>query len=119
LPFLDYRLVEYSFSLPSNVKIHNAENKYLLRRTFSKYITKQIISRKDKMGFVSPQEVWQKTLLKNIMKDFLLSPEKSGLLNQKEVEKMTKHYFQSESNLYGWKLWRVFCFKYWYSIMFT
>ncbi len=53
LPFMDYRIVDFGFSLPENFKIYNGWNKYFLRNAFTK-INSEIKWRKDKKGFTSP-----------------------------------------------------------------
>ncbi|MFA9373103.1 MAG: asparagine synthase (glutamine-hydrolyzing) [Poseidonibacter sp.] len=55
-PFLDYNLVNYLFSVDSNIKVGNT-NKYLLKKIALKYIPKQIINR-TKKGFNSPFNEW-------------------------------------------------------------
>ncbi len=50
-PFLDYRLVEFAFSLPDSFKIRRGETKYLLRRAMEDLLPKAISHRQDKRGF--------------------------------------------------------------------
>ena len=58
VPFLDYRLVEFVLSLPSEYKIGNGISKRILRDAMSEYVPKEIIERYDKLAFVTPEEVW-------------------------------------------------------------
>jgi asparagine synthase (glutamine-hydrolysing) len=55
-PFLDYNLVNYLFSVDSNIKVGDT-NKYLLKKIAAKYIPETIINRKKK-GFNSPFNEW-------------------------------------------------------------
>ncbi|TDH23299.1 asparagine synthase (glutamine-hydrolyzing) [Segetibacter sp. 3557_3] len=57
LPYLDHRLVEYILSLPSHFKIANGFSKYIVRETLDE-LPEAIRYRKDKMGFVAPDELW-------------------------------------------------------------
>ena len=57
-PFLDYRLVEFTFSLPAIYKIHQGWSKYLLRVATKDLLPEEIRWRKDKMGFVTPEMIW-------------------------------------------------------------
>ena len=59
LPFLCPRLVEYTIGLDDKYKIKNAYTKYVLRQAVPE-MPLAIRERKDKMGFVSPDEVWMK-----------------------------------------------------------
>ena len=58
LPFLDYRLVEFAISTPSSYKIHNGITKCLLRAAMKDILPEKILNRKDKMGFVTPEQYW-------------------------------------------------------------
>lgn len=59
-PFLDYRLVEFNLSLPSDYKIQNGWTKRILRESMKHTLPEEIRLRRDKMGFVTAEEVWLK-----------------------------------------------------------
>ena len=62
-PFTDdHQLVEWVFSLPSSLKIKKGINKYLLRKAMEGRVPEEIINRKDKLGYVTPNQQW---LMKN------------------------------------------------------
>lgn len=79
-PFLDYRLVEFAFSLPSDFKIKNFINKKIIRDYAKNIVSPSIINRSDKMGFISPQELWQKNQLSNIFNTTFSSLQKNNYL---------------------------------------
>lgn len=56
LPFLDYRLVNLSFGLPSNLVTQNGWTKYVIRRAMEGCAPKEVIWRRDKKGFPTPSE---------------------------------------------------------------
>jgi asparagine synthase (glutamine-hydrolysing) len=56
-PFLDYRLVDFCFSLPDHYKINNGWQKHLIRQAMHE-MPSEIRFRKDKKGFTTPQEKW-------------------------------------------------------------
>jgi asparagine synthase (glutamine-hydrolysing) len=56
-PFLDYRLVDFCFSLPDEMKIKNGWQKYLMRETLTQ-MPETIRYRKDKKGYTTPQDKW-------------------------------------------------------------
>ena len=58
LPFLNYQLVEFVFSLSSNFKIRSAWTKWLLRKAMEDKLPTDITWRKDKVGFEPPQKKW-------------------------------------------------------------
>ncbi|MBK7667510.1 MAG: asparagine synthase (glutamine-hydrolyzing) [Sphingobacteriaceae bacterium] len=56
-PFLDYRLVDFCFTLPDNMKINEGWQKYLMRETLGQ-MPNEIRYRKDKKGYTTPQDKW-------------------------------------------------------------
>ena len=64
LPFLDYRLIELLAHLPADQKLFKGWTKYVFRKAMENNLPKSIVWRKDKQGFVNPQEQWLKHELK-------------------------------------------------------
>lgn len=60
VPFLDYRLIEFIYSLPSSFLDKNGVTKRILRDSMSGIIPDKIRDRKDKKGFITPEERWIK-----------------------------------------------------------
>jgi asparagine synthase (glutamine-hydrolysing) len=88
LPFLDHKLVEFVFSLPSNLKIHNGWTKWLLRKTMDKKIPDDIVWRKDKIGYEPPQQQWMENkILQEYMHEAKRKLVKQGILAQKVMDK--------------------------------
>lgn len=58
LPFLDHRLVEYVFSLPTHWLMHGGSNKYLLREAMRGILPEPVRQRRDKFGFPVPEVRW-------------------------------------------------------------
>ncbi len=58
LPFLDFRLVEFAFSLPDDAKLDGVETKAILRRALADRVPGPVRERRDKMGFETPTDVW-------------------------------------------------------------
>lgn len=58
LPFLAHELVEFVFSLPDDLKIRNGWTKYLLRASIDDLLPREIVWRKEKVGYEPPQEEW-------------------------------------------------------------
>jgi asparagine synthase (glutamine-hydrolysing) len=67
LPFLDYRLVEFLLKLPTDYKIRRGRTKAVLRQALRGIVPDAILDRRDKVGFITPQEVWMKKRLGRVM----------------------------------------------------
>lgn len=74
-PFLDYRLVEYLFSLGPEYKIRNGFTKYILRESLKGVLPDRIRLRRDKMGFATPLEKWFRIDLKEKVREIFNSEE--------------------------------------------
>ena len=61
LPFLDYRLVDFMFTVPSHLKIDNGTTKVILREAMKDTIPKKIADRQSKFGFETKEEDWFRT----------------------------------------------------------
>jgi asparagine synthase (glutamine-hydrolysing) len=68
LPFLDYRMVESSLSLNNNFKIKNGWTKYILRKSIEPLVPKDIVWRKNKLGFNAPESLWLSSYRQNMLK---------------------------------------------------
>ena len=58
VPFLDYRLVHKTLSLPSNSLIRSGTTKRILRESMYGIVSEKIRKRQDKIGFESPEAEW-------------------------------------------------------------
>jgi asparagine synthase (glutamine-hydrolysing) len=58
LPFLDYRLVERSLSLPPGLKMRAGWTKWMLRHAMSDLLPGNIAWRRNKIGFAAPEQLW-------------------------------------------------------------
>lgn len=67
VPFLDHRLVEFIFSLPSRFKIRDGYTKRVLRDGMKGIIPDKIRWRVKKLGFATPERKWQQTVLKPLI----------------------------------------------------
>jgi asparagine synthase (glutamine-hydrolysing) len=59
VPFLDHRLVEASLMLPDRLKVDGPrERKIVLRRAMSGIVPEEVLDRRDKVAFQSPERRW-------------------------------------------------------------
>lgn len=57
-PFLDYRLVDYVFTLPPEYLMHNGWTKYILRRSVEEVVPKKVIWNRKKQGMPFNTHAW-------------------------------------------------------------
>ena len=70
-PLMDHELVEWLATLPSSLKIHSGESKYLLKKAMEPHLPNDIMYR-PKMGFAVPLARWLKGPLRERMRRTLL-----------------------------------------------
>jgi len=107
-PFMDYELMEFAFSLSHEEK----NNKSIIREYGKDKTPEMVLNRKDKMGFISPQEVWQAAQLKPyIIEVYETLSKGDNILDMDKENKILKNYFSTTQN---WqRVWRVFCYGFW------
>lgn len=115
-PFLDPEILDFAFSLPSNLKISkNGKTKYLLKKLLSKYLPNEIIDR-PKYGFSIPISDW---MHKNLKSEILVMLQEKKffdkfLLNQNEITKICNKFFSNDSNINPHSIWFIYCLYKWY-----
>ena len=93
LPFLDYKLVEFSWTIPESQKIVNGKGKWLLRQLLYKYVPEDIIDG-PKKGFAVPLNYWLKGPLKEWADDLLSKSnlDKHNIFNEKAVRNLWNNF---------------------------
>lgn len=113
-PFLDYRLVEFAFSLDSDMKINQFKNKSIVREYAQGIVVDDILMRKDKMGFTSPQDSWQRREWKNIFDEAFSMIRKDGLVGLDGNKYYTRYDSYRKNEMNDWAaIWRIFCLYRW------
>jgi len=115
LPFLDYRLVEFSINLPTNLKINGNMHKFLMKKDLERYLPAHLIYRK-KWGFPAPVSKWLTGDLAYLVKDHLLNKfkiEQQGIFSYSFVENIVNEFTMGNHYL-GKKIWSLVVFQLWY-----
>ena len=109
-PFLDFNLVNYMFSIDSNIKVGNT-NKYLLKKIASKYIPQEIINR-TKKGFNSPFNEWlNEEYGKSILNTILEVNNTTNLFKEEYI----RHIYELSLNRkFKQHLYSLFIFSLWF-----
>ncbi len=114
-PYLDYRLVEYCFNLPEQLKVNGGTQKYLMKKLLERYLPKDLVYRR-KWGFPAPIGNWLTRDLSYLLDKWLNSERirSQGLLNHNVVA----HYvseFRKGKTFHDKRLWSLIVFQMWYS----
>jgi asparagine synthase (glutamine-hydrolysing) len=113
-PFLDYRLMEFSFNLPLELKIKNGTQKFLMKELLRRYLPDEIVFRR-KWGFPAPIGDWMYKELNYLLEKWL-NPgllNKQGLFDSNEVIKI-KNAFINGKKFHYKRLWAIIVFQMWY-----
>jgi asparagine synthase (glutamine-hydrolysing) len=114
LPFLDYRLVEFMFSVPNALKIKNGLGKYIQRQALAGVIPEMVRTRSEKVGFNAPSEKWFRTYLghsfENLCHDSILYD--TGLLDRAGFSHLWEEHRSGRANHYQY-LWQVLNLDIW------
>lgn len=116
VPFLDYQLVEFLSSLPTNYKISNGITKRVLRDGLKGILPEKIRNRMSKLGFATPEEIWVKQnseLFKaKLIKALDFCPQ---IFNRSEVMAIFEDIIANKRSFDFW-LWRIISFGTWYKL---
>lgn len=104
LPFLNYELVEFIFTLPSHFKIREGWTKWLLRESMAKRLPAEITWRRDKVGFEPPQKQWmQNKKLREMVQEARQKLVKEKILNPGVITKPIQASSAYETNTSDWR----------------
>jgi asparagine synthase (glutamine-hydrolysing) len=115
LPFMDYRLVEFAFTLPYNFKLNKMHGKYIQRKALEKYVPDYISKSLLKIGFATPLDDLF-TSSKEI-ENILLHQKCGTLFNDKNVRKLLNAHRKGKEN-HATLLFRILSAKVWYKTFF-
>jgi asparagine synthase (glutamine-hydrolysing) len=122
-PYLDHRIIEYCFTLPSNYKIRDGETKYVLREAIRGVIPESIRKRK-KRGTPVPLENWLNKFRSEIIQMIESKKFKDrGYFNAEAVWDVYDRYCNNKMNrfekqFYGDVLWRIINLELWLETFF-
>lgn len=115
VPFLDYRLVDWAIGLPTGIKISNGQSKAILRRAMRGTAPDEVLDRRDKMGFVTPQKVWMEEQLGKVMQASFDKPDLriGSLVNVEALRADLEAYKADDKSTSDSVLFRFFMLEVW------
>lgn len=113
VPFLDYRLVEFVLGLPDEYKLSCGITKRVQRAGMSGILPDMIRDRKDKLGFVTPEEVWVRERAPNLFREKLdLAIRSSQGLLKPEAGNVLEAMISGKQS-FNFGVWRMISFGEW------
>jgi asparagine synthase (glutamine-hydrolysing) len=116
VPFLDYHVVDFIFSLPDHYKIDRSLRKKVLQDAFRDILPAELYNR-PKKGFEVPLLKWLRREMKSIIVDDLLSKdliESQGIFNYSEIEKLKQQLFSNNPGDIHARIWGLVVFQWWW-----
>jgi asparagine synthase (glutamine-hydrolysing) len=112
-PFLDHRIVEFSWRLPMAMKHRHGQGKWLLRQVLYRYVPRELVER-PKMGFGVPIGDWLRGPLRE-WAEALLDERRlrdEGLLNTVMIRQTWAEHLSGKRN-WQYYLWNILMFESW------
>ncbi|MBI5102223.1 MAG: asparagine synthase (glutamine-hydrolyzing) [Nitrospirae bacterium] len=111
VPLLDYRIIEFVASIPPVIKFKGGDYKHLLKNAAKSIVPREIIERKDKMGFPVPLNKWYQNELKEFVSDIIMSPAAAqrGIYNTS----LLKNLMETEGK-FSRIVWGILCLEQWF-----
>ncbi|HNC71140.1 MAG TPA: asparagine synthase (glutamine-hydrolyzing) [Chitinophagales bacterium] len=113
VPFLDYRIVEFAFSLPVSSKINGNMKKKIVQDAFREVLPNELYNR-PKKGFEVPLLQWFRTDLKDkILNDWLSDEyiQQQGVFNINTIQQLKLQLFSNNPGDVHAQIWALIVFQ--------
>ena len=119
VPYLDHRVAEFLAAQPQNRRIRGGVTKWILREAIRGIVPDEIRCRMDKMGFVTPEEVWMKEALAPRIQEIFSSASFSArpYWDAEAVGAEYRRYLEGRAP-YSQEFWRIACTELWLRAVF-
>ena len=113
-PFLDHRLVELAFTLPSDVKVRGRTTKWVVKEVARRYLPADIVDR-PKVGFKVPLDEWFRGGLRDMAFDLLTGPSSfvGSTFDPAAVSRTLRAHMNGERNE-QLRLWPLLSLEVWH-----
>jgi asparagine synthase (glutamine-hydrolysing) len=115
-PFLDYRMVEFAFSVKAGNKIDANSQKKIVKESCSHLLPAEILNRK-KHGFETPVQQWLQGVLKNKVEKYCLDRdfiEQQNIFNYTALKHVVEQALSANAGDATSVVWSILIFNYWY-----
>lgn len=115
VPFLDYKLVEFTYSLPASYKIRNGFTKAILRDSLKGVLPDSVRLRKSKLGFATPEKTWMQETHRAYFLDYF----KTMVNPYINTARLYQDFLAGNSGLDYKTTLRIYLFDRWYQHHFS
>lgn len=114
VPFLDYRMVEFAATIPSELKTQSLNLKRFVKKALEKELPRHILFR-EKHGFTTPIDEWLRNDMKQLVHSLLSEEEikSSGILDCSNVQRYITMHMNGSKN-YGVQIFMLLALQMWY-----
>ncbi|WP_460891896.1 asparagine synthase (glutamine-hydrolyzing) [Rufibacter soli] len=115
-PFLDYKVVNFAFSLPQSSKIDGTMKKKIVQDAFRGMLPPELYKR-PKHGFEVPLLKWFQNELQPMIMDDLLSDafvEAQGIFSVKAIQQLKTQLFSKNPGDVHARIWALVVFQHWW-----
>jgi asparagine synthase (glutamine-hydrolysing) len=115
VPFLDAELVDFSLTIPPELKMKNGEAKYILKKVAERYLPNEIIYR-PKTGFGAPVRKWITSDLDNMISERLSyeNIKRRGIFDYHKVWELINQNKNGEIDA-SYSIWAILAIDSWIS----
>jgi asparagine synthase (glutamine-hydrolysing) len=119
VPFLDVDVIEFALSLPPEFIMREGWTKGVLRDAMRGIVMDEILDRKDKIGFGTPEEAWlREPYFKPMLESFMSgAPACSEYVDVKRTREMMRAHASGKSD-HGRAIWKTLMLEKWLRIYF-
>lgn len=114
VPFLDHKLVEFAFTIPSNLKFKGLSLKHFVRKSMKGLLTDEIVNR-EKHGFGVPIREWFKSdFIRQNIDEFLndSSIKRRGFFKVEYVKQLLDEHVRGRADN-SHKIWLIMVLEIW------
>jgi asparagine synthase (glutamine-hydrolysing) len=115
-PFVDPKVVEFAARLPTDMKIHGRQLKYLLRKVAQRYIPAEVV-RLPKQGFGFPVGRWMRSDLKELVINRLANSRfvDAGIFRRDYLQRIVSEHMNGKRD-HSYRLWLLLSLEIWHDI---
>ena len=118
VPFLTTELADFLLTLPEEYLVSpQGETKHLLRRAMRGLVPNEILDRRDKIGFATPEQAWLLQMAPQV-REWLRYPLNLPFFRQDEVLKAFDQVVTGQRP-FSWQVWRWINFTRWHAQHFA